>query len=185
MSSLPRDGHIVATSPLNLRSRSRIKDGGALSSRKASRSCWTIQQLLGWGPPTSQAQPEQAIPAGQLRSRVLASENADLLPQADKLKCEAMSRAEEGTNPRNKRQEKAGHRPTLHDSIMRKAGSCKSPNLRGNWIWAIHTRGRTSGNRLTPSPVRAARRLNRGWLRKIRRFHLLGRILSAEQEVLS
>ena len=47
ISSLPRYSSIVATSPLNLPSRSRIRYWGARSSGKAPRSCCTIQAPVG------------------------------------------------------------------------------------------------------------------------------------------
>jgi hypothetical protein len=45
-----------------------------------------------------------------------------------------MSRAEEGSEPRKKSQEKPGHGPSLHDAVVGKAGSCKLLILRSNRI---------------------------------------------------
>ena len=56
------------------------------------------------------------IPLG---SGGLTLEDADLLPQGDELQSEVMSRAEEGTEPRKKSQEKPGHGPSLRDSVDR------------------------------------------------------------------
>ena len=47
-----------------------------------------------------------------------------------------MSRAEEGTEPRKKSQEKPGHGPSLRDSVDRKSDSCKLLILRSNGILA-------------------------------------------------
>ena len=70
---------------------------------------------------TPEAEPEQAVPAAQLGSGVLALEDPDLLPQGDELQPEVMSRAEEGTGPREKSQKKPDHGPILHDAVDRKA----------------------------------------------------------------
>ena len=70
-------------------------------------------------PETSKAQPEETIAKPQLGSRVLTLEDADLLPQGDELQSQVMSGAEEGTEPREKGQEKSGHEPSLRDSVDR------------------------------------------------------------------
>jgi hypothetical protein len=96
------------------------------------------QQVRPSRPPTPEAQPEQAIPRTQLRSGFLTLEDADLLSQGDELQSEVMSGAEEGTEPRKKRQEKRDHEPSLHEAVGREAGSCKSLISQGNRILATH-----------------------------------------------
>ena len=77
------------------------------------------QHARPFGPPTVEAEPEQAIPWTQLGSGVLTLEDADLLPQGHELQSQVMSQAEEGTEPRKKSQEKPGHGPSLRDSVDR------------------------------------------------------------------
>jgi len=92
------------------------------------------QHARPFGPPTPEAEPEQAIPWTQLGSGVLTLEDADLLPEGDELQSEVMSRAEEGTEPRKRRQKKPDHGSSLHDTVERKTGSCKWLILRSNQI---------------------------------------------------
>src|SRR5262249_37809069 len=66
-----------------------------------------------------EAQPQEAIPKDQSGSGILALENADLLSQGDELQSQLVSRAEEGTEPRERIQKKPDHGPSLHDSVDR------------------------------------------------------------------
>src|SRR6516225_10494714 len=88
-------------------------------------------------------------------SRILPLEDADLLPQGDELQSEVMSRAEEGTGPREKSQKKPDHGPILHDAVDRKAGSCKLLILRSNRILTTHST-KTVG-------LMGSRGLGQGW----------------------
>ena len=61
------------------------------------------------------------------------------LPEGDELQSEVMSRAEEGTEPRKRRQKKPDHGSSLHDTVERKTGSCKWLILRSNQILRTHS----------------------------------------------
>jgi hypothetical protein len=75
-------------------------------------------------PATPEAQPEEEIPKGQPGSGVLRLEDADLLPQGKELQSQVMSRAEEDTDPTEKKQKKPNHGPSFHDAVDPKGGSC-------------------------------------------------------------
>src|SRR5215831_21001313 len=93
------------------------------------------QHARPFGPPTAEAEPEQTTPKAQAGSGVLALEDADLLSQGNQLQSQFMSRAEEGTEPRKRRQKKPDHGSSLHDTVDRKIGSCKWLILRSNRIF--------------------------------------------------
>ena len=97
------------------------------------------QNARPFGPPTPEAEPEETITKTHPGSRILALEDADLLPEGDELQSEVMSRAEEGTEPRKRRQKKPDHGSSLHDTVERKTGSCKWLILRSNQILRTHS----------------------------------------------
>ena len=92
------------------------------------------QHARPFGPPTPEAEPEETITKTHPGSRILALEDADLLSQSNQLQSQVMSRAEEGTEPRKRRQKKPDHGSSLHDTVERKTGSCKWLILRSNQI---------------------------------------------------
>src|SRR5215469_12338048 len=67
------------------------------------------QRARPFRPPTPEAQPEETIAKPQLGSGVLTFEDADLLPQGEELQSRVMSRAKEGTEPREKSKKKLYH----------------------------------------------------------------------------
>ena len=68
-------------------------------------------------PATPEAQPEKTIAKAQPGSRIFTLEDSDLLPEGNELQSEVISRAEENTEPREKKQKKPNHGPSLHDSL--------------------------------------------------------------------
>ena len=106
----------------------------------------------------AQADPEQAIPWTQQGLGLVTLEDADLLPQGDELQSEVMSRAEEGTEPREKGQKKPDHGASLHDAFDGKAGFLQAADFASNPDFEDRQpnyiqRKRWKDQRLTPSPL--------------------------------
>ena len=111
------------------------------------------QHVRSFRPATPEALPEEAIAKHQPRSGVLALEDSDLLPEGDELQSQVMSRAQEGTEPREKTQKKPNHRPSLHESVG-EGRFVQFADFAKKWDFDDpHGSGRLRGSRPGPEPV--------------------------------